>query len=227
MKSARAPRRSRTRIRMLAYTSLTLTICTGTPYQPRGLRGETAPQKCHRPIQAHHDCGTGSAIVLTARSAQWMWIATLRYSALPFSAGGARVASVWRKDQGAMARPARHPAALALAETVAPRMPPRMHARPSIANMLMNFEHSNGSCDPARNAALEQPAQVGFVPRPRACANTLKRVHGYPACFSRRRQASRRFNLRERSNHAAGALRPTSCTTQLLPSGSLKERNEP
>jgi hypothetical protein len=34
-------------------------------------------------------------------------------------------------------------------------------------------------------------------------------------------------HVRDRRGHAPGALRLTSCTTQLLPSGSLKERNEP
>jgi hypothetical protein len=32
---------------------------------------------------------------------------------------------------------------------------------------------------------------------------------------------------RQSYNHTSGALYLTSCTTQLLPSGSLKERNEP
>lgn len=34
-------------------------------------------------------------------------------------------------------------------------------------------------------------------------------------------------HVRDRPGHAPGSLRLTSCTTQLLPSGSLKERNEP
>lgn len=47
---------------------------------------------------------------------------------------------------------------------------------------------------------------------------------GYVGLVQRRRRA---ISEDRHAGHAAGSSRLTSCTTQLLPSGSLKDRNEP